>query len=160
MLANTDLSVDWSVPYSNGTPASTPGFNNGQYCFTAAVQGTSGYSFVLGYPDPNSSAQAFSLVSGASYTFSYQVSGSGLATGPDLCTSGAVLEAKIATAVSPYPQQVYWCDSVSSSSSLTTITHTFTANSANPLSGLGIAFEANLNVGGKVCLADVQLVGN
>src|SRR5262249_2062151 len=91
-LANTDLSQDGYLSYMSGDAASM-GLMNGQYCFVASAG--NGFSFVFGYPDPNSSAQNFSLDSAASYTLSYQLSGSGVAMGPDLCSGGMLFEAKI-----------------------------------------------------------------
>jgi hypothetical protein len=81
-----------------------------------------------------------------------------VATGPDLCSSGPVFESKIAQAASPYTEQAYWCDSVATSP--TAVTHTFMADGASPVTGLGIALEANLSNGGQVCIANVQLVQN
>jgi hypothetical protein len=155
VLANTDLSTDWYVSYMSGTAASM-GYNNGQYCFTAAS--SNGFSFVLGYPDPSTSVPPFSLVAGASYTLSYELSGSGVATGPDLCSSGPLFESKIAQSQSPYTAQTYFCDTVPSSS--TTMTHTFMADGTEPVTGLGIALEGNLSVSGQICIANVQLIAN
>jgi hypothetical protein len=43
---------------------------------------------------------------------------------------------------------------------LTSITYSFTASGASPMTGLGVALEGDVAAGGESCLANVQLAKN
>jgi hypothetical protein len=117
-------------------------YATGQYCVSNESDALY-LSFSLGYP--SSPSDSFALEAGATYTFSYQVSGYGL------------IEAKIGGAVSPYTAVTAFSDSAASST-LKTITHVVAPTVSLPQAGL--VFNGTLDYLEMVCFDNVSLVKN
>ncbi len=119
-------------------------YSGGEYC----VMNESDLlylSFSLGYP--SSPSDAFPVEAGATYTFSYQVSGWGS------------IEAKIGGAVTPYTEVVTFQDSSSSSTStFKTVSHTVTPTVS--VAQAGLVFNGTLDYSEMVCFQNVSVVKN
>ena len=118
-------------------------YSDGQYC---VYNESDAYylSFSLGYP--SSPSDSFAVDAGATYTFSYQVSGWGS------------IEAKIGGAVTPYTAVSSFKDSAASSSSSQTITHVVAPTTS--VAQTGLVFNGTLDYSGSVCFDNVSFVKN
>ncbi len=117
-------------------------YATGEYC--VSNESASLYlSFSLGYP--SSPSDSFAIEAGATYTFSYQVSGYGL------------IEAKIGGAVSPYTAVTAFSDTAASST-LKTVTHVVAPTVS--VAQAGLVFNGTLDYLQVVCFDNVSLVKN
>lgn len=115
-------------------------------CVTNTSLSTSLYyelSFTVGYP--NSTADTFVIEPGATYSLSYTVS----------ATYPLDFEVKIGHSVSPWTE-VYAYSSDVLTASYKTFTHQFTSVAGD--SSAGLAFNAVLDLYGKMCFQQVSLV--
>ena len=102
-------------------------------------------SFTLGYP--NAASDTFAIQAGATYTLTYSVS----------ATYPISFQVKIGHSVSPWTQ-VFSVTSDVLSTSYMTFSHQFTSTSGD--SSAGLAFNAVLDLYGKICFQQVSLTKN
>ena len=116
-------------------------YSGGQYC---VYNESSMYylSFSLGYP--SSPTDSFAIEVGATYIFSYQVTGWGS------------IEAKVGGAVTPYTAVAAFKDASSSSLTGQTFSHFVTATAS--VAQTGLVFNGTLDYSGSVCFDNVSFV--
>jgi len=140
---NGDLSngdTGWGV--GQGSPT-TKGVVNGQYCVTF-----SNMTILVGWG--NGSGVAANLMSGGSYTLSYQASST---------DSNTTVEIHIGQAVSPYNADASNITGDKPGNNLTTFTHTFSSTANDTTAGLAFYFASSgSNV--TACIDNVVLTKN
>jgi len=145
LVKNGDFSqgkLYWDLTLQAGD-VGAQSYSDGQYC--VYNESAAAYlSFSLGYP--SSPSDAFAVEAGASYTFSYQVTGWGS------------IQAKVGGAVTPYTAVASFTDSVSSSSTVLTITHVTTPTTS--VAQTGLVFNGTLYYLDSVCFDNVSFVKN
>ena len=145
LVKNGDFSqgkLYWDLTLQAGD-VGAQSYSDGQYC--VYNESAAAYlSFSLGYP--SSPSDAFAVDAGATYTFSYQVTGWGS------------IEAKVGGAVTPYPAVTSFTDSASSSSTVQTITHVITPTAS--VAQTGLVFNGTLYYLDSVCFDNVTFVKN
>jgi hypothetical protein len=142
LVMNGDLSngdTGWNI--GQGNPSSK-GVMNGAYCATF-----SNMTVLIGW---GSSSVAATLMSGASYTISYQAS----STDP-----GTTLEIHVGQAVSPYNADTGSITAEKPTSSLTTYSKTFTSTADDSTAGIAFLFSSGAsNV--TACVDNLVLTKN
>jgi hypothetical protein len=145
LVKNGDFSqgkLYWDLTLQAGD-VGAQSYSGGQYC--VYNESSAAYlSFSLGYP--SSPSDAFAVDAGASYTFSYQVTGWGS------------IEAKVGGAVTPYTAVTSFTDSASSSSTVQTITHIITPTTS--VAQTGLVFNGTLYYLDSVCFDNITFVKN
>ena len=146
MIKNGDFSLGktyWDLTYQAGEYAGQL-YTGGEYCIYN-LSDLYYLSFSLGYPS-SSVRDAFALQTGATYTLSYRVKGSG------------DIEAKIGEAVLPYTSLASFTDSIFSPGVYVTKSHLVLSTTSSAQAGL--VFNGTLYYSESVCFDDVVLVKN
>jgi hypothetical protein len=145
LVKNGDFSqgkLYWDLTLQAGD-VGAQSYSDGQYC--VYNESAAAYlSFSLGYP--SSPSDAFAVEAGASYTFSYQVTGWGS------------IQAKVGGAVTPYTPVSSYNDSAASSVTTQTFTHVITPTTS--VAQTGLVFNGTLNYLDSVCFDNVSFVKN
>jgi hypothetical protein len=143
LLKNGDFSqgkLYWDLTLQAGDVGGYS-YSGGQYC--VFNESSSLYlSFSLGYP--SSPSDAFAVEAGATYVFSYQVTGYGS------------IEAKVGGAVTPYPAVASFKDASSSSLTGQTFAHFVTPTAS--VAQTGLVFNGTLDYLGSVCFDNASFV--
>ena len=135
------MSAYWSAT-ANGGDAATLSCSGGQCCVTNEY--STWFAFSLGYP--RSSLQAFTVESGATYTFSFRARGSSVNS----------LEVKVGKAVDPYT--TIFSTLVTVSSTLSDYSRQFTPAATDTT--VGLVFNVELAEYGSICFSSVSLTRN
>jgi hypothetical protein len=152
-IKNGDFSLGkeyWDLT-PNGGEAYSEDYSGGQYCiFNPST--TAYLSFSLGYPPTPS--DAFTIATNATYTLTYQASGT------YTTTQLPTIVAKIGLVETPYTELYSTTDVVTSNSASSFQTFSHTVSSATGSTTAGLVFNVVLDYYSEICFDNVSLVKN